>query len=499
MKLKHGARDVAAWLILCVAPGCGSDESKVAPPVGTVVDEKTLEIGDQPQAVVLGRGPQAAELQFSPNAAAQRAPVTVRLASNINRRAATPASGTAVQVATRGLTLTPPARMRQMLPPPPPRRAYVAAYSPEQGDAWEQQGAARAPMGAVAQDGMATYEIDVNGSGLWSIVTAPIVPQLAQFSPVVGLAGTALTLLVTGTDFDETATVYFADMHVPTEIMSPTMLRAQVPAALNTHAGQLSVWVENGIGSLARRSNVLYFTVSPAVGAPEIVDYNPDNGVVGDKVQIVGRNLAGDTLKIADAHGRPATPGAGASLVWIGETLQTVEFVIPQGWQTGPISFSNGKGAFEGRIFNVGKNLAQTMGAKISASTEYGGTWTIPRGADNNLVTSWFSANGDCASVTSCTTVPWFKVTLPASQAIGRIALRGNREYKSGYDFIHGKFELLAADDTVLWSASYDLPEPDRDLDIALSSPIDAVAVKFTSEKDESTEPGLAELEVFGF
>jgi hypothetical protein len=135
-----------------------------------------------------------------------------------------------------------------------------------------------------------------------------------------------------------------------------------------------------------------------------------------------------------------------------------------------------------------------------TASSEYGGTWTIARGADNNLVTSWFSANGDCAnSPTNCKTVPWYRLGFPEPQTIVRIAMRGNREYMSGYDFLRGRFDVLGANDAVLWSASYDLPEPDRDLDIVLPVPLTGVtAIKFTSERDESVEPGFGELEAFG-
>lgn len=83
-------------------------------------------------------------------------------------------------------------------------------------------------------------------------------------------------------------------------------------------------------------------------------------------------------------------------------------------------------------------------------------------------------------------------------QKVGRIAMRGNREYASGYDFIRGKFEVLDGNDAVLWKGTYDLPPPDRDLDIVLPRPVSgARSVKFTSVADESTEPGFSELEVF--
>jgi hypothetical protein len=42
------------------------------------------------------------------------------------------------------------------------------------------------------------------------------------------------------------------------------------------------------------------------------------------------------------------------------------------------------------------------------------------------------------------------------------------------------------------------LPAPDRDLDITLPTPVRARALRFTSVEDESSEPGFAELELFG-
>jgi hypothetical protein len=318
-----------------------------------------------------------------------------------------------------------------------------------------------------------------------------------MLSPITGLAGAAATLTVTGTNFASDAVVSFNGQKLPTMRQPDGTLRANVAATVTAQAGQYSVWVENGGG--ASRSNVLYFTVNPMPGAPMVVDYTPDNGQPGDKVLIVGKDLDGTGLKISDPKGLPATPGAVGMTTYLGAVLPTVEFTVPQGWSTGPITFANARGSYQGKIFNVGRNLSALPGVMLSASSEYGGSWPMSKGADNILVTSWFTRHGDCASIMSCTLVPWFKVSFPAPQAVVRITMRGNREYMSGYDFLRGTFELLGAGNAVLWSASYDLPEPDRDLDIALPEAIPGVtAVKFSSLKDESDEPGFAELEVFG-
>jgi hypothetical protein len=49
------------------------------------------------------------------------------------------------------------------------------------------------------------------------------------------------------------------------------------------------------------------------------------------------------------------------------------------------------------------------------------------------------------------------------------------------------------------WAGDYDLPAPDRDLDVTLGTAVaNARSVRFTSLADESSEPGFSELEVFG-
>jgi hypothetical protein len=261
------------------------------------------------------------------------------------------------------------------------------------------------------------------------------------------------------------------------------------------------VYVENTPGEVTTRSNLLYILVNPPPGAPVIYDYSPDNGVAGDTVLIIASNLMGQTLAIQDDEGTAITPGTVSSISWPGPgTVDTVEVVLPAGIATGPITIANGIGSFRGKIFNVGSNLTRLPGTVIESSSQYNDAqWGRASGADNKLATSFFTAVGDCATSPGCTIDPWFKITFPEPQTVARIAMRGNREYYSGYDFIRGRFEVLGAADAVLFTGDYDLPLPDRDLDIALPEPIEgAVAVRFSSLVDESSEPGFSELEVFG-
>ena len=326
-------------------------------------------------------------------------------------------------------------------------------------------------------------------------------PQIATRTPDTVNAASAFALTIEGTGFSTAAVAYVDGYALDTLSVDETTLVADVTSTATGRSGTLAVYVENVPGDASSRSNVLYILVNPPSGAPVIYDYSPDNGVAGDTVLIIASNLMGQTLAIQDDEGTSITPGTVSSISWPGPgTVDTVEVVLPSGIATGPITVANELGSFRGKIFNVGNNLTRLPGTVIESSSQYNDAqWGRASGADHKLATSFFTAVGDCATATSCTIDPWFKVTFPEPQTVARIAMRGNREYYSGYDFIRGRFEVLGAADAVLFTGDYDLPLPDRDLDIVLPEPIEgAAAVRFSSLVDESSEPGFSELEVFG-
>jgi hypothetical protein len=295
--------------------------------------------------------------------------------------------------------------------------------------------------------------------------------------------------------------VYVGGQAVATTFLSSTSLDASISMTDTATPGDVAVYVENVPGDSSTSSNTLYFQVAQVTGAPVVYDYSPDNGVAGDTILIIASNLAGQTLTITDSNGTVLTPGTIGSISWpTAGTVDTVQVVLPNNIATGPITVGNTLGSFKGKIFSVGQNLTRTAGTVLTSSTEYNTTnWSHVSGGDNKLETSFFTANYDCATSTSCTTKPWFKITFPSAQTVSRIAMRGNREYASGYDFLNGRFEVLDASDSVLWEGTYDLPAPDRDLDLTLPAPLsNAVAVRFWGLADESLEPGFSELEVFG-
>jgi hypothetical protein len=328
---------------------------------------------------------------------------------------------------------------------------------------------------------------------------AAMPPQITSVLPTVGTAGTPVTLEVHGEGITAGWTIYFDGAPVATQLgQAADGPIATAPVAIPTAiaTGQVPVWLS--MGTLV--SNTVYFTVMPAAGSPSIVDYTPDNALPGTTISIVGSNLTVEPVTITDPLGRPIVVQTTGTTTWLGLSRDRVDVMIPADMPTGVLTASNSKGSFRGRVFNVGQNLSRLPIASATSSTQYNTTnWSTMSGWDNNLQTSWFSANGDCASTPSCTRVPYYQIAFATPQTVARIAMRGNREYASGYDFVEGRFDILDGAGGVLWSEQRLLPDPDRDLDLLLSPPVaNAAAVKFTSISDQSVEPGFSELEVFG-
>ena len=324
------------------------------------------------------------------------------------------------------------------------------------------------------------------------------IPQLTSLVPMQGTAGTQVMLEVHGQGITPGWSIVFDGTAASTTVVAGSdgpVARAviDIPTAIAT--GQAPVWL--GAGDAV--SNTLYFTVASAPGAPTIVDYTPDNALPGTAVAILGTNLIAEPVTITDPAGRSLPVQSTTTTTWVGALVDSVSVIVPSDMITGAFTASNTHGSFRGRTFNVGENLARLPGATATSSTQYNtSNWSTASGWDNNLQTSWFSAHGDCASLATCTKVPFFQINFPSPQVVSRIAMRGNREYASGYDFVEGRFEVLDAAGNPLWSETRLLPDPDRDLDIPFFPPVaNASAVRFTSLTDQSDEPGFSELEVF--
>jgi hypothetical protein len=258
-----------------------------------------------------------------------------------------------------------------------------------------------------------------------------------------------------------------------------------------------------GAGGMAEMSGM---AGAPAAGDPPVVlDYAPDNGVAGDTIQIVGRNLAGATLIIKDAAGRTMKPGARGTTTWPDatsgflESAETVDVVLPLSVATGPISVETSSGKTRGRVFNAGHNLTQLPGTILESSSEFDpAAFSRGAGADNNLRTSFFAGQGNC-SAQSCASALWYQVTLADPQPVARIALRGNREYANEHDIKAVRVEVMGAAGEILWTTEAALPAPHRDADLTPPLPIpDARSIKIFSIDDDSETPGFSEVEIFG-
>jgi len=219
---------------------CGGDGSGVSEKVATVLDEKRVLAGAAAQSMSLGSGSETTDLLFPAGILKTPATLTVRLSKDVVKTGAAP-TGPCVQVANKGVIFAVAAQMRQVLPPPATGMHYVGVHADEQAAAWTEQADARV-AGALSGDGdggpsgggdggggsnggtTATWEIDMNGSGLWAMALVPIGgtngdggivddaggpgtvdggdpstrPQLTQIVPAQGTAGTLVPVEIHG-------------------------------------------------------------------------------------------------------------------------------------------------------------------------------------------------------------------------------------------------------------------------------------------------------------
>jgi hypothetical protein len=344
---------------------------------------------------------------------------------------------------------------------------------------------------------------DYAPSGLPGLA-ALLPPSLPAPTPAMPLAPTTVEVL--GTDFTADAVVFFAGQMLPTTRVSAQKLTVSITPALVTQPGAYAVQVENGAGDTRARSNILYLTTPPAAPTePEIVGYTPDNGVPGDVIRIVGSNLAAQPVTITGPDGVTATAGVPERVAWNSTATvpgrDALPITLPAAWKTGPIVVSTASSAYRGPIFWVGTNLTRLPGVARQASSEYLSAQFAAAGAtDNNLLTAWYTATGNCVVAPTCTMgPPTFTITLPQPLPIERLAVRGLRDqYRGTWDYVRARFELLdALDQPPLYVGSFQIPLPDRDYDVFFTRAVSARIVRLVAEQDQNTGPGLSEIEVF--
>lgn len=138
-------------------------------------------------------------------------------------------------------------------------------------------------------------------------------------------------------------------------------------------------------------------------------------------------------------------------------------------------------------------NLVRLKGTTVQASSTFG-TYVPERAIDGDLQTSWFSARGDTSA--------FYQVSFASAAVVRRLRMFGNRQFPSGHDLLGGRFDLLDAAGSLLYtSGTVSLPAPDRDIDLTLAVPVAGVRrVRFTATGVEvpTADHGFAELEIIG-
>jgi hypothetical protein len=272
--------------------------------------------------------------------------------------------------------------------------------------------------------------------------------------------------------------------------------------------GLVPVVVENAPDNEGSRSDPIYLSVARVGtgldGGMEFYDLLPDHGKPGDTVRVLGFYFPVGDKTVSDSQGVKAeVVQEGLMTGWpTYGSVEWAEFVIPPGWHSGQVSITpdGQRVAVRGTVFNVGPNV--TQGASVSASSASPSpSKPATRAIDDDLTKSWFTNDQNCVSEPTCTAPPQLTVFFATAMNIGRIGVRGNREYRTGYNFLRGRLEILGAGDggarPILHTRRVVLPNPNHDVDVVLSPPVTGNAVRFVSEADQSTSPGLSELEVF--
>ncbi len=140
------------------------------------------------------------------------------------------------------------------------------------------------------------------------------------------------------------------------------------------------------------------------------------------------------------------------------------------------------------------KNMARLPGVIVNVSSTYEG-WDKERLNDGVLDTSWFTNIGDAANLGKS---PFVQIVFPQVVSVQGVNFRGNREYNEGYDILEGILTLTDKDGKN-YPFIVKLPPPDRDFNVKFKNKFsNIVSLKFTFTKDESNEPGFAEIEVEG-
>jgi hypothetical protein len=127
--------------------------------------------------------------------------------------------------------------------------------------------------------------------------------------------------------------------------------------------------------------------------------------------------------------------------------------------------------------------------------------WDVEKVVDENVETSWFSAQDDAAALGKR---PWVQAEFEEDVTVQRVTILGNREpaWLLGFTILSGELTLYDAADKVLKTTANKGAGNFRDFDFRLDPPVEKVRkVRFTSLADQGNQTvyrdiAIAELQV---
>ncbi|MFN2470289.1 MAG: IPT/TIG domain-containing protein [Gaiellaceae bacterium] len=253
---------------------------------------------------------------------------------------------------------------------------------------------------ATVPNGATTGRISVTsptGTGT-SATNFTVSYTVSSFSPTSGPTGTIVT--VTGNGFTNPSTVKFNGVSATTTYVSPSQLRATVPASAATG----TITVVRSTAPTTTQSATPY-TVTPFV-APTISGFTPTSGLAGARVRINGAYFSG--------AGAVKFNGVSAAYTIVSATQ--IDAVVPAGATTGKISVTTPAGT----ATSTGTFTALAITSFTPTSGLAGTVVTI--NGSGFTTTSTVKFNGVAATVTYVSPTQ-LKGTLPAGATTGKITV----------------------------------------------------------------------------
>jgi hypothetical protein len=187
--------------------------------------------------------------------------------------------------------------------------------------------AGNAPLGA--QTISVTTPGVGNTSNAFPFTVFALAPTLTSVAPTTGVAGTSVTVTLTGTGFAAGTTVITGDAFITVSglsVVSPTQISATL--VIGANAASTQIWVNNSNGP----SNKLTFGI-----VPTLASINPTQGVAGTNVPVT---LTGTSFTGATAINTGTAGITVSGLTIVSNTQITATFVIAVGATQGNHSIS---------------------------------------------------------------------------------------------------------------------------------------------------------------